>query len=141
MRELIGLVATLIEASGATERRHSAAGAMMVVAAGFIVGLGVLGVLICLLAAVWLYELPILGEVGAPLVVAAVMAAITVIGGVVLQYKASKPPPAPPSPAINPAAILEVANSVMKSNKFLVLVGALMIGLAVGENSGNGNRR
>jgi hypothetical protein len=141
MKELIGLVATLIEASGATERRRSAAAAMMVVAAGFIIGLGALGVLICLLAAVWLYELPALGDVGAPLVVAAVLAGVTGIAGLILHHKTQAAPPPPPSPAINPAAIANVANSVMKSNKFLVLIGALMIGLAVGENSGNNIRR
>lgn len=135
MKELIGLVATLVEASGATERRRSAAGAILTVAAGTLIGLAAIGVLICLLAAVWLYEEPLIGEVGAPLVVAAVLAGVTIIAALILHHKTSAPEP-PPAAGLNIAAAANVAQSVMRSHKFLVLLGALAIGLAAGENDG-----
>jgi hypothetical protein len=146
MRELLNLAATLIEASGATatatERRGSASKALLVMVATAVAALCGVGVLICLLAALWLYELPLLGEVGAPLIVAAVLAAITVIAGLVLHFRATQPPPAPPlPPAPTGLAGLNAASGLfqglMKSNKFMVLLGAVMIGLAAGE----GDRR
>ena len=140
MRELFGFVATLIEASGATDRRHSAASAMMVVAAGFTVALSGIGVLICLLTSLWLYEQPMVGDVGAPLVVAGALALVTVLATLILRYKTTSSAP-PPSPALNIGAVVDIAETVMKSNKFLVLVGAALIGVALGENSGGARRR
>jgi len=126
MRELLNLAATLVEASGATERRRSAARAMLVMVTTTIAALCGIGAVVCLLTSLWLYEMPLLGEVGAPLVAAAVLAAAALIAGLVLHAKTT-PPPAPP-PGLGSAL-----QGLMRSNKFLVLLGALMIGLAAGE--------
>ena len=131
MRELLNLAATLIEASGATERRRSAARAMLVMVTTATAALCGIGAVICLLTALWLYEMPLLGEVGAPLVVAAVLAAATLIAGLVLHAKTT-PPPDPP-PGIGSILLSGGLQSLVRSNKFLVLLGALMVGLAAGE--------
>jgi len=137
MRELLNLAATLIEASGATERRRSAARAMLVMVTTVIVSLCGIGALICLLISLWLYEMPLLGEAGAPLVVAAVLAAAALIAGLVLHARTTAAAEAPPSTGLNGALLTGGLQAVMRSNKFLVLLGALIIGLAAGE----GDRR
>ena len=132
MRELINLAATLIEASGATERRRSAARAMLVIVTTAIAALCGLGAVICLVTALWLYEMPLVGEVGAPLVVAAVLAGVALIAGLVLHARTT------PSGSSSSAGLDEVAltgglQALMRSNKLLVLLSALIVGLAAGE--------
>ena len=133
MRELLNLAATIIEASGATERRRSAGRAQLVMVAAVVAGLCGVGTAICLLAALWVYEMDALGEAAAPLVVAAVLAAATLIAGLVLHAKTT-PPKAPPGPlGINTAELSGALQGLMRSNKFLVLLGALIIGVAAGD--------
>jgi hypothetical protein len=133
MRELLNLAATMIEASGATERRRSAANAMLVMVATTAAGLCAVGTVICLLAALWVYEMPLLGDAGAPLVVAAVLAAATVIAWLVMRAKTTPPPPDPPG--IGTLLLNGGLHSLMRSNKLLVLLGALIIGMAAAEGS------
>ena len=129
MRELLNLAATLIEATNPPQR-PGASRAVLVVVATAVASLGAIGTVISLLAALWLYEEPILGEVGAPLVVAAVLAATALIAGLILQTKTALPPPPPPSPL---GALAGGLQAVMKSNKVVVLLGALLVGLAASE--------
>jgi hypothetical protein len=135
IKELLSLAATVVEASGATEHGRSATRAVAVMVTTAVVSLCAVGCLVCLLTALWLYEEPLIGEVGAPLVVAAVLAAIAVIAGLVLHAKTKAPPASPPAPVglTGLGAAVDVAQGLMKSNKFLVLLGAVMIGLAAGE--------
>lgn len=133
MREILNLAAILIEASGSSQRTASVAHAKLVVVAAAIAALGALGTVICLLTALWLYEAPILGEVGAPLVVAAVLAAATLIAVLVLHAKTTVPPPAP-NPLATGAALHGGLQALMRSHKSLILIGALVAGLAAGES-------
>lgn len=132
MRELLSLAATIIEASGATERRQSAARAQLVMVTAAVAALCGIGTVICLLAALWVYEMPLIGEAGAPLVVAAVLAGATLIAGLVLRAK-TMPPPQPPQSGLGNLLLSGGLESVMRSNKLLVLLGALLVGLAAGE--------
>lgn len=122
MRELLNLAATLIEATNPPQQ-HGASRAVLVMVATSVAALGAIGTVICLLAALWLYEEPILGEVGAPLVVAAVLAGTALIAALILHVRTTPPPSPPPSGL----------QGLMRSNKVLVLLGALMVGLAAGE--------
>ncbi|HMA49114.1 MAG TPA: hypothetical protein VKP60_05120 [Magnetospirillaceae bacterium] len=131
MREILNLAATLIEATNPPER-PGASRAAVVVVASTVAALGALGTVVSLLAALWIYEEPILGEVGAPLVVAAVLAAASLIAAVILHSKHT-PPPAPPPGLPALGALSSGLQGLMRSNKFLVLLGALMVGLAAGE--------
>jgi hypothetical protein len=130
MRELLNLAATLIEATNPPQR-PGASRAVLVVVATIVAALGALGTTVCLLAALWLYEEPILGEIGAPLVVAAVLAALTLIAAAILHARHSKPAP-PPGPS-GLGALSGIVQGLMKSNKLVVLAGALLVGLAAGE--------
>ena len=131
MRELLNIAATLIEATNPPQR-PGASRAMVVVVASAVAAIGAVATTVCLLAALWLYEEPTLGDLGAYLVVAAVLAAATLIAAVILHHKSSQPPPPPPSPP-GLGALTGGLRTVMRSNKFLVLLGALAIGLAAGE--------
>lgn len=130
MRELLTLAATMIEASGAPARRRSAARAMLVMIATTAAAVCAIGTVICLLTALWLYEMPLLGEAGAPLVVAAALAAMTLVAWLIL-YAKTTPPPAPSG--IASLLLGDGLQTLMRSNKFLLLLGALIIGLAAGE--------
>jgi len=130
MTDLFGLVATLAQAGSAVERHPTRT--VLVVVATAIAALCAVGTVICLLTALWLYETPILGEVGAPLLVAAVLAASTLIAGLILHARTNRPPPAPPPhPLAVGAALL---SSLMRSNKTLVLLGALFAGFVASES-------
>jgi hypothetical protein len=131
MRELLNIAATLIEATNPPQR-PGASRAMVVVVAAAVAAIGAVATAVCLLAALWLYEEPVLGDVGAYLVVAAVLAAVTLIAAVILHHKSTPPPPPPPSPP-GLGALSNGLQVVMRSNKFLVLLGALLVGLAAGE--------
>jgi hypothetical protein len=133
MRELLNLAATVIEASGATERRRGAARAMLVMIATTAVALCGVGTVICLLAALWVYEMPLLGDAGAPLVVAAVLAAATLVAAFILRAKTTPPPPDPPG--IGHLLMNGGLQALMRSNKLLVLLGAMIIGMAAAEGS------
>ncbi len=129
MRDLLGLVATLADAGSAVERHPTRTA--LVVAATAIATLCAVSAFICLLIALWLYEMPILGEVGAPLVVAAVLAAVTLIAGLILHARSTPPPPPPPHPLVAGGAVL---STLMRSNKMLVLLGALLAGFVASES-------
>jgi hypothetical protein len=130
MRELLNLAATLIEATNPPQR-PGASRAVLVVAATAVAALGAIGTTVCLLAALWLYEEPILGEIGAPLVVAAVLAALTLIAATILHARHTKPAPPPRQPGLG--ALSGVLQGLMTSNKLVVLAGAFLVGLAASE--------
>jgi len=135
MRELLNLAATLIEATNPPQRPGASRAALTVVVTTA-AALGAIGSAVCLSAALWLYEEPILGEVGAPLVVAAVLGAVTVIAAVILHARNTKPPPPPPGPP-GLGVLSGAVQGLMKSNKLVVLLGAFLIGIAASE----GDRR
>lgn len=131
MRDLLGLAATLLQAGSAVERAGPTRTVLVVVTAT-IAGLCAVGMAICLLAALWLYEMPLLGEIGAPLVVAAVLAGVGLIAGVILHAKTNAPPPPPPPhPLVTGTALV---SSLMRSNKSLILLGALFAGFVASES-------
>jgi hypothetical protein len=135
MRELLNLAATLIEATNPPQRPGTSR-AVLVVVVTAVAALGAIGTTVCLLAALWLYEEPILGEIGAPLVVAAVLGAVTLIAALILHARNAKPPPPPPGPP-GLGALSGALQGLMKSNKLVVLLGAFLAGMAASE----GDRR
>lgn len=139
MRELLGLAATILEASsGSSQPGHSATRAVLVLIMTVVAALCGIGVVVCLATALWVYEMPILGEVQAPLVVAGALALVTLVAGLILHLKTQPPPPPPPHPLVGISSYLLNGGleSLMKSNKLIILAGALMAGLAVGESQG-----
>jgi hypothetical protein len=108
---------------------------MLVMVATAAASLCAIGTVICLLIALWMYEMPLLGEVGAPLVVAAVLAGATLIAALVLHARTNTPPP-PPSPLASGLALHDTLATLMRSHKSLILIGALVAGLVAGEKEG-----
>ena len=94
-------------------------------------GLGVLG---CLMAALWIAALPYVGPAGAPVVVAATLALVAVAAIAVLQRNAPLPAPVPaPAPAHNDLAqLLELATHMTRTDKVPMLLAALLAGAVAG---------
>ena len=130
LAELLFAVRRITGGIGATARRASGAFACMMIAlalAAAAVG--------CAVAALWIYALPLLGPVGAPLAVAgALLIAALVLLLVARRIVHAKPASAPlPGDAI---AAAELA-LLMKEHKLEMLIAALTAGLVAGA----GNRR
>ncbi len=129
LAELLFAVRRITGGIGAAARRAGGAFACMMIAlalAAAAVG--------CAVAALWIYALPLLGPVGAPLAVAgALLVAALVLLLVARRIVHAKPASAPlPGDAI--AAELAL---LMKEHKLEMLIAALTAGLVAGA----GNRR
>ena len=85
---------------------------------------------LCLLTALWLYLLPLLGPVGTPLVIGCLLALKAAAILLWLRHGQASPTPAPA--AIQPAALLAEAERLFKANTAPVLMSALLVGLFVG---------
>lgn len=83
----------------------------------------------CVLAALWIYAVPHVGPVGAPLIVAGVL--FVVAGGMILIYRNGATPRQSPPPLDISAALLttEAANFV-KNHSGSLLLAALIAGAA-----------
>ncbi|SRR6266851_7924766 len=129
LAEMLFAVRRITGGIGAAARRAGGAFACMMIAlalAAAAVG--------CAVAALWIYALPLLGPVGAPLAVAgALLVAALVLLLVARRIVHAKPASAPlPGDAI--AAELAL---LMKEHKLEMLIAALTAGLVAGA----GNRR
>jgi cytochrome c biogenesis protein CcdA len=132
-------LALAVAAGRAAEAVRHAAGRVAVVAAAAVVVAGcAIGAVGCALAALWIYALPRVGAVGAPLIVAAVLAALG--GGVILLLRYYKPRPRRVAPHAAPghAALLgDLAglaglSDVVRAQKGPVLLAAFLAGLMAG---------
>lgn len=94
-------------------------------------GLGVLG---CLMAALWITALPYVGPAGAPVVVAMALALVGGAAIAVLQRNAPLPAPPPvPAPALNDVAqLLDLATLMTRTDKVPMLLAALLAGAVAG---------
>ena len=90
----------------------------------------------CLLTALWLFLLPLLGPAGTPLVIGGLLALKAASILLWLRYglaRPAAPPPAVIAPAvIAPAVLLAEADRLFKANTGPVLMTALLVGLFAG---------
>lgn len=86
----------------------------------------------CALTALWIYLLPEMGPVGAPLVVAGVLLVMCFIMLAVVRYGLTPRAP-PPRAAAAPALLLADVTRLVKDNKAPVLLTALLAGLVAGR--------
>lgn len=103
------------------------AGATVLLATIF--GLAALG---CALAALWLYLLPLVGEVGAPLIVSGVLMGL---GGLVLllpRMRDTTPTPPIQTTGATPDMMIAEASRLVRDNKVPVLLSAVLVGLCEG---------
>lgn len=87
----------------------------------------------CALTALWLHLVPVVGSVGAPLIVSGVLLSL---GGVAIVLPClfrgrSKTPPPPPQSA-TPEAMIAEASRMVRENTIPVLISALLVGFGEG---------
>jgi len=117
----------MAQRSGRAAERLACVAACALVAAGC----GIAAVA-CGLAALWIYLLPHVGSVGAPLVIAGVLVVMGLGVLAVMRYGLKRP--APPAARITPALLQADATRLFKEHKGSVLVAAVLAGLVAGMN-------
>jgi hypothetical protein len=87
----------------------------------------------CVLTALWIYAIPHVGAVGAPLIVAGVLF-VACLAGIALMRHAMKPRPAQPTAGVTIEVLQAEATRLFKEHKGTVLVAALVAGLLAGRD-------
>jgi hypothetical protein len=138
--DLLRLVLAVAEGRAAQSVRRIAERVAYVaayVAVGACCAIGMLG---CLVAALWIYARAHVGAVGAPLIVAAALAVVGFAVFALLRYGA-RARRAPPDAGLSQAALLaEVAgleelSDLVRAQKGPMLMAALVAGLMAGRNN------
>jgi hypothetical protein len=137
--DLIRLALAVAEGRAARSVRQAAARVALVAACAAVATSCAIGALGCVLAAIWLYAVPRVGVVGAPLIVAGVL---VVLGGgtiLLLRYCHPRARRAVPGAAPGPAALLaDLAglaelSEVIRAQKGPMLLAAFLAGLMAGD--------
>jgi hypothetical protein len=130
MRSLIEVAAWVLAESGAARSARTAAIRMAVSAlcAGLAAML-ILAVLGAAAAALWIFTLPSLGPVGAPLVVAAALSTVTLIVAAA-AWLAIRQSRRRSDSAIAPQLLLSEAMRLLNEHKGAVLLAAVVAGMA-----------
>ena len=131
MGSLIKLAVSALLATGGVNHLQASITRLVVVAAcAALAAVMMLGVLGCLAAALWIYTLPSLGPVGAPLVVAGAFLIVTLIL-VAIACRVRRPGRRKPAAAPAGSASLapELAR-ILRDNKGTVLLAAALAGMA-----------
>jgi len=131
MQDLIALVLAVVQAAALQRARPSRARRLCVAA-------GVAGLVLCylvasacLLTALWLFLLPRVGEVGAPLVIAGLLVVKALVILAWLRFGQARA--AQPSPAeISPSVLLAEVDRLFKAHKGSAVAAALLVGLMAG---------
>jgi len=131
MSDLIRLAVALAEGSAVSLARQATARTACVLAAAAAAAGCAIAAVACVLAALWIYALPHVGAIGAPLIVAGVLLAMCLGVLMLMRYRLKR---RPTPPAATPALLLAEATRLFKENKGPVLMAALLAGLAAGRN-------
>ena len=93
----------------------------------------------CAVTALWIFVLPAVGPVGAPLIAAVVLLSLCLPLLVIARSVLRRRPPLPPSPALPdaavPALLIAEASRLMEENKGAALLAALLAGATAGSLS------
>jgi hypothetical protein len=127
MGGLIKLIASTLLATGGVDHLQATITRLVVVAlCATLAAVMMLGALGCLAAALWIYTLPSLGPVGAPLVVAAALLVVTLIlVGIACRVRRPGGRKAAAAGSLAP----EIAR-ILKDHKGTVLLAAALAGMA-----------
>jgi hypothetical protein len=131
MGSLIKLIASTLLATGGVDHLQATITRLVLVAlCAALAAVMMLGALGCLAAALWIYTLPSLGPVGAPLVVAAAFLIVTLIL-VAVACRLRRPGwrKAAAAPAAGASLAPEIAR-LLKEHKGTVLLAAAIAGMA-----------
>jgi hypothetical protein len=137
MGRLIELAAWLLIESGGGGSARAATIRMTAVAlcAGLVAAL-MLAALGCVATALWIFTLPSLGPVGAPLVVAAALSTVILVlamaAWLIMRHSRRRP-----NPTVVPQLLLSQASQYFNEHKGVVLLAAVVAGMV----AANGGRK
>jgi len=100
---------------------------LSIIAIGF-----AMAALVCALAALWIYLIPLAGTVGTPLIIAGAFLFLAAIALVAAAYQRETKPVAEPVPQVGVADLLNEATRQLKEQKVPVLIATLLTGLIAG---------
>ena len=130
MGGLIKMILPALLASGGVNHLQAAITRLIVVAlCGMLAAVMMLGALGCLAAALWIYTLPCLGPVGAPLVVAGAFLILTLIL-VAIACRIRRPGRRKAAAAPAAASMAPELARILRENKGTVLLAAALAGMA-----------
>jgi hypothetical protein len=90
----------------------------------------------CAAASLWIFCMPRLGPVGAPLVVAGILLAMSLALLLMLPWLSMRRSGIRPPSSTAPASVLADAMCLLKDDKTAALIAALVAGLAAGSSKG-----
>lgn len=131
MSELLRLALTLL---ATPPQRRSSTDTIVALAATAVVGLAVVAAVACAAAATWIGLHPLVGPIGAPLIVAGAFVVVALVGLTTARH-ALRPPStsaAPPAAASNEALLVE-ASRLVAAHKAPVLLAAVLAGVVAGS--------
>jgi hypothetical protein len=124
------LIPALLATGGVNQLRETITRLVVVVVCATLAAVMMLGALGCLAAALWIYTLPSLGPVGAPLIVAAAFLIVTLIlVAVACRIRRPGRRKAAAAPAAAASLAPEIAR-LLKEHKGTVLLAAALAGMA-----------
>jgi hypothetical protein len=137
MNALISLALKVAARMGAATSIGDRARRLVVVSLGAIaVGVLMIASVGCAAASLWIFCIPRLGLVGAPLVVACILLAMSLaVLPMLTRLSAWRSRVRPPSSA-SPASVLAEAMRLLEDDKAAALIAALIAGLAAGSSQG-----
>jgi hypothetical protein len=134
MNELIKLAFALIDGGVMRSRRRSTAEIACFAIAFISAAVCAIAAVACALAALWIFALPHVGPVGAPIVVAGVLLAVCLAMLALIFYAPKTRRASSPLVDAAPALLLAEATRLLKEHKGPVLMAALLAGLIAGKN-------
>ncbi len=134
VRNLLTLATTLAEKRLARHGRR-AIGKIAVAAVGLgFAGLCILGAFVCGLWALFVYVRPIVGPVGAPLIVAATLLLFAALSLVLLRISTRRRRFIPTDHSLANRTLSEEVHTLFKDQKTTLLLSALMAGVVAGSS-------
>jgi hypothetical protein len=134
VRNFITVAAALTEDRLARQGRKAVGKIAIVAAAALVASVGMMGAVGCALWALWIYALPLAGPVGAPLIVAVVLLALSITVLLAARHLLrSRRRNIRLRPLLGESLSHEAA-TLFKDQKSALLLGALLAGVVAGSS-------
>lgn len=131
MQAVLRLVLAIAEGRAAEAVQRAVGRAAYIGAAAMLAVFCALGAVGCALAALWIFAAHRVGPVGAPLIVAALLAAIG-LGVVAAMRRRGRPRGAAPAAHIDHAAVVAELAELVRDHKVSTVLAAFLAGLTAG---------
>ena len=130
---LIGLALRLVEAGAVGRSRRAFTQMAFAAVATAVAAICGMATVACALTALWIYALPHVGAVGAPLIVAGALFVMSLTVYTLIRHAMRRRPAQPPT-GVTIELLRAEATSLFREHKGAVLVAALVAGLLAGRN-------